>query len=78
MPEEKPCTKGPLQARLRQVEANLFRAEYSGEINPDNPDQREIPDYHIGTSAADVRTWVEEMAKGLGYSEVVWEREDTE
>jgi hypothetical protein len=75
MPEEKLPTKGQLQARLRQVEANLFRAEYSGEINPDNPDQREILDFHIGTSAADVTTWVEEMAKGLGYSDVAWQRE---
>jgi hypothetical protein len=50
----------------------LFRAEYSGEMNPDDPDDRELLDFHVGTSEADVRTWVEEMAKGLGYSHVVW------
>ena len=57
------------------METNVFRAEYSGEINPENPDEREVLDYHIGTSAADVMTWVSEMAKGLGYTEVVWDQE---
>jgi hypothetical protein len=74
MAEEQATTKGALHARIRQVETNVFRAEYSGEINPENPDEREVLDYHIGTSAADVRTWVDEMAKGLGYTKVVWEQ----
>jgi len=65
---------GEFHASLRQVEEGLFRAEYSGEINPDNPHpDREIPDYHVGTSAADVKIWVEQMASNLGYSQVVWE-----
>jgi hypothetical protein len=68
----RPAT-GELHAVLREIEPGLFRAEYSGEINPEDPDQREIPDFHIGTDAASVRQWVEEMALGLGYQKVVWD-----
>jgi hypothetical protein len=64
---------GEFHARLKQVEPELYRAEYSGEINPDNPDEREIPDYHVSTSAADAKVWVEQMALGLGYDRVVWD-----
>lgn len=64
---------GDFHAVLREIEPGLFRAEYSGEINPDHPDEREIPDFHIGTDAAAVRQWVEEMAIGLGYTKVVWD-----
>ncbi len=70
---ERKRTLGVLHARMRQVEDELYRAEYSGEINPENPDEREIPDYHVGTSVADVKVWVEEMAKTLGYDRVVWD-----
>ncbi len=45
----------------------------SGEINPERPDARQIPDVHVGTSAADVKIWVEQMAKNLGYTRVVWD-----
>jgi hypothetical protein len=69
-PEASP--RGPFRARLRHV-SGVYRAEYGGEINPADPDAREILDYHIGTSAEEVKNWVEEMARGLGYSEVVWE-----
>ncbi len=64
---------GEFHASLRQVGEGLFRAEYSGEINPENPDAREIPDIHLGTSAAEVKVWVEQMAKDLGYTHVVWD-----
>lgn len=64
---------GQFHARLRRVEDGLYRAEYSGEINPENPDEREIPDYHVGTSLQDVKIWVEQMALGLGYREVLWD-----
>lgn len=70
---EKRGSLGDFHASLREVEQGLFRAEYSGEINPENPDAREIPDFHVGTSAQDVRIWVEQMAQGLGYSRVVWD-----
>ena len=70
---EKQRSLGVLHARLRQVEGELFRAEYSGEINPDPSDARDIPDYHVGTSANDVKIWVEQMAAGLGYDRVVWD-----
>jgi len=59
---------------MREVEDGVFRAEYSGEINPANPDEREIPDYHVGTSATEVKIWVEEMAIGLGYARVIWDK----
>jgi len=49
---------------MRAVQGGLFRAEYSGEINPESSDARDIPDYHVSTSAEDAKTWVEQMAKG--------------
>ena len=69
---EKRRSLGEFHARLRQLEAGLFRAESSGEINPENPDRRAIPDYHLGTSLTNVKTWVEQMALGLGYERIVW------
>jgi hypothetical protein len=71
MPEMK-YARGEFHARIRHVERGVFRAEYSGEVNPENPDERELLDFHIGTSEEDVRVWVEEMAKGLGYTKVIW------
>jgi hypothetical protein len=64
---------GEFHASLREVDAGLFQAEYSGEINPQSPDAREIPDVHLGTSVAEVKVWVEQMAKDLGYTRVVWD-----
>jgi hypothetical protein len=58
---------------MRRVENELFRAEYSGEINPDPSDARDIPDYHVGTTVMGVKIWVEQMAAGLGYDRVVWD-----
>ena len=65
--------KGELHASLVEVEEGLFRAQYLGEINPDEPDARAIPDVHIGTDAAGVKHWVEQMAASLGYARVVWD-----
>jgi len=64
---------GDFHASLREVEDGVFRAEYSGEVNPEKPDEREIPDYHVGSSADEVKVWVEQMALGLGYSRVLWD-----
>jgi predicted SprT family Zn-dependent metalloprotease len=66
--------KGTFHARLSHT-GGVYRAEYSGEVNPKNPDAREILDYHIGTEAHEVKEWVERMARGLGYSHVVWEED---
>jgi hypothetical protein len=73
MPEEPQTNKGELRAILREVEPGLFRAEYLGEINPDHPDARAIPDAHVSTTPEDAKIWVEQMARSLGYSRVVWE-----
>ncbi len=70
---EKKRSSGAFHASLREMEDGLYRAEYSGEINPRDPDAREIPDYHIGTSESDVKVWVEQMALGLGYDQVIWD-----
>lgn len=67
------ATRGTFHARIQRVEEGLYRAEYSGEINPENTDERDIPDYHLGTSMTDVKVWVEQMARGLGYREVIWD-----
>jgi hypothetical protein len=70
---EKKRPLGEFHASLRRVEDGLFRAEYSGEINPDHSDARQIPDVHLGSSATDVKVWVEQMAKDLGYTRVIWD-----
>jgi hypothetical protein len=70
---ERRRARGDFHAILRQVERGLFRADYSAEINPENPDEREILDYHLGTSATEVKIWVEQMALGQGYQRVVWD-----
>ena len=66
-------TRGDLPAVMREIENGIYRAEYSGEINPENSDEREIPDYHVGTDPTAVKSWVEQMAHGMGYSRVVWD-----
>ncbi len=63
---EKRRSLGDFRPGLRAIAEGMYRAEYSGEINPENPDAREIPDYHVGTSATDVKIWVEQMALGVG------------
>ena len=54
---EKRRSLGDLHARMRAIQGGLFRAEYSGEINPESSDARDIPDYHVSTSAEDVKIW---------------------
>ena len=62
-----------LHARMTTSSDGMYKAEYTGELNPQNPDEREFPDSHLGTTESEVRMWVEEMAKGLGYARVVWD-----
>jgi len=62
-----------LRAKMSKTPDGMFKAEYAGEFNPHNPQEREIPDSHVGTKAAEVKFWVEEMAKGMGYAGVIWE-----
>jgi hypothetical protein len=76
MSATKGSRSGTMHALLREVEPGLYRAEYSGEINPERPDEREIPDFHVGTDPAAVKLWVEAMAAGLGYDGVVWDAAD--
>jgi hypothetical protein len=66
--------RGELHAVLRRMEDGTYRAEYTGELNPDNPDERELPDFHLSTSKESVTNWVEQMAEGMGYSRVVWDQ----
>lgn len=66
-------THGVFHAAIREMEPGVFRAEYRGELNPDDPDERELPDFHLGTSVSDVKIWVEQMAQSMGYSRVVWD-----
>jgi hypothetical protein len=66
--------RGELRAVMRRMEDGTYRAEYSGEFNPENPDEREFPDFHLSTSEESVRNWVEQMAQGMGYSRVVWDQ----
>ena len=70
MPEAN--TRGPLRAVL-SLSGGVYRAEYPGELNPENPDERVLPDSHIGNNPDDVRSWVEQMAEALGYTRVEWD-----
>ena len=70
---QKKRSLGEFHAGLREVEAGVFRAVHSDEINPENPDAREIPDHHLGTSEVDVKVWAEQIATTLGYDRVVWD-----
>jgi hypothetical protein len=72
MANESGSRRGVLKATLREVEAGLFRADYPGENNQDQADTEAFPDSHVGTDASGVKSWVEEMAAGLGYDSVVW------
>lgn len=65
-----------LHAVLEEPEPGLFRAAYRGEFNPDHAARhqlQELPDFHLGTDAASVKLWVEQMAVSLGYAGVVWD-----
>jgi hypothetical protein len=65
------ATHGPLRATLAKV-GDVWRADYLAELNPEHPDARALPDSHIGTTEAEVRWWVEQMARGMGYAGVEW------
>ncbi len=66
-------TRGPLHASVQEVSSGLYSARYSGEINPDSAGAEAIPDAHVSSSPEGVRTWVEQMAHGMGYDGVIWE-----
>jgi hypothetical protein len=65
--------RGDFHARIREVEKGLYLAEYTGELNPDNPDQREWADSHLATSLDDANVFVENLARTENYRRVVWE-----
>lgn len=73
MSDANPVVRGEFHASMQEVEPGLFRAEYVGELNPTNPDERAFPDFHLGTSMQDVKIWVEQMARALGYERVIWD-----
>lgn len=66
-------SRGEFHAIMREMEPGVFRAEYRGEMNPQQTDARTLPDYHLGNSRDDVRIWVEQMARAMGYERVVWD-----
>ena len=69
---EKRRSLGLLHARMRKVEGELFRASTAAKSYPD-PAMQGTSRTLIGTSAAEVKIWVEQMATGLGYDRVVWD-----
>jgi len=62
-----------LRARMLRTSDGMFKAEYTGDLNPTNPDARAMPDMHLGTEEPEVKFWVEQMAKDMGYVRVEWE-----
>lgn len=65
--------KGDFHASIRQVEPGLYKAEYTGDLNPAHPDAREWPDSHIANTLAEAKGFVEELARSLNYRRVVWD-----
>jgi hypothetical protein len=68
-------------AEMDEPEPNLFRATYRADMNPDQgaselevSGPQILPDMHVGTDAAGVKMWVEQLAASRGYSSVVWDR----
>ena len=62
-----------LHATLEEVEPGLFKASYPGALNgSDHPQGGQLPDSHIATSPESIRTFVEQMARGLGFDRVEW------
>ena len=74
MSDQSKPRSGVLRATLREVSPGLYSAEYGGEINSMQAGAAEIPDAHIATTPESVTTWVEQMAQGLGYERVIWEK----
>jgi hypothetical protein len=66
--------KGDFHARIRRVEIDLYKAEYTGDLNPENPHPgSEWPDSHVATSLEEAKAFVENLARSLNYSRVVWD-----
>ncbi len=68
-------------AEMDEPEPGLFRATYRGDTNPDvGAGEIEVsgggilPDQHVGTDAAAVKLWVEQLAQSRGFPRVVWDR----
>jgi len=69
-----PISRGEFHARLEKVEKNLYRAVFAGEMNPKDPAEGQAwPDAHLGDTPEGVKLWVENLAREMGYSRVVWE-----
>jgi len=64
--------KGPeLRARMERTPDGLFKAVFpTGSAMPGGPS---MPDSQIAMTEAEIRSWVEQMAKWSGFSGVVWE-----
>ena len=73
MQEKAPGHRGDFHARIREVEDGLYLAEFTGELNPDNPDAREWTDSHLSTSLDEAKVFVENLARTENYARVVWE-----
>ena len=67
-------------AEMDEPEPGLFRATYRADTNPDQGASEievsgpDLPDMHVGTDAAGVKMWVEQLAASRGYQKVVWDR----
>lgn len=68
-----PGARGDFHARIRKLESDLFKAEYTGEFNPDHPDARELVDSHVTRTLDEAKSFVEELARSLNYRRVVWD-----
>ncbi len=69
-----PIDRGVFRARLEKMDSNLYRAVYLGELNPEHSAGGQAwPDAHVGDTPEGVKTWVENLAREMGYTRVVWE-----
>jgi hypothetical protein len=61
------------RAFLRKVSSGRYRAEYRCAFNPHNPDEWELRGFHLSSSMANAKQWVEQMALDMGYESVAWD-----
>lgn len=64
---QNPMRRG-FHVTIREMEPSAFRAEYCGEWNTEDPDERELADLHLGTSIADLKVRVNRVARSRGYN----------
>lgn len=59
-----------LRANLCEIERGVYYATYFQERTA--PDTENLPRYHVGKSACEVKALIDDSARALGYEAVCW------